>query len=95
MNYTFANSYVKPLENQCQLFFLQILAVFLIKPPPESDMDSMMPLVSPMNDVEFDEDSEEAGNNYYASERREESNPLVGGNNEGKWNERICLKYNT
>ena len=41
-------------------FCLQILAVFLIKPPPESDMDSMMPLVSPMNDVEFDEDSEEA-----------------------------------
>ena len=63
---------------------LQILAVFLIKPPPESDVDSMMPLVSPMNDVELDEDSEETGGNYYASDRREESNPLVGGAEEGK-----------
>ena len=60
------------------------MAVFLIKPPAESDVDSMMPLVSPMNDVELDEDSEEVGNNYFASDRREESNPLVGGNIEGK-----------
>ena len=57
--------------------------MFLIKHPPETDVDSMMPLVSPMNDVDIDDDSEEAGNNYYASDRREESNPLVGGNIDG------------
>ena len=51
-----------------------------------------MPLVSPMNDVELDEDSEEVGSNYFASDRREESNPLVGGNIEGKTDDKFAGK---
>jgi hypothetical protein len=65
-------------------FLFQALAIFLIKPPPDSDLDSMMPLVSPMNDVELDDQEEGNGNNYFPSEPREENSPLVDVNGEGK-----------
>ena len=45
-----------------------------------------------MNDLELDEDSEEVGSNYFAADRREESNPLVGGNIEGKANDKFFGK---
>ena len=45
-----------------------------------------------MNDVELDENGEEVGHNYFASDRREESNPLVGGNIEGKANDKFLGK---
>lgn len=44
----------------------------------------MMPLVSPMNDVELDDQEEGNGNNYFPSEPREENSPLVDVNGEGK-----------
>ena len=49
----------------------QTLAIFLIKPPRESDADSKMPLVSPMNDVEFEDGGENNGNNKDNSSRQD------------------------
>ena len=56
----------------------------MIKPPRESDADSMMPLVSPMNDVEFEDGGENNGNNYFPPEGREETSPLVDLGGDGK-----------
>ena len=63
--------------------FWQILAVFLIKPPQESDADSMMPLVSPLNDEEIDDES----SRFFPSDGRDESSPLVDLNGEGKFDD--------
>ena len=53
------------------------MAVFLIKTPPESDISSMMPLVSPTDDIDSDDQDGDSLNNFLAAERREESSPLV------------------
>ena len=44
----------------------------------------MMPLVSPMNDVEFEDGGENNGNNYFPPEGREETSPLVDLGGDGK-----------
>ena len=44
----------------------------------------MMPLVSPMNDLEFEDGGENNGNNYFPPEGREETSPLVDLGGDGK-----------
>ena len=44
----------------------------------------MMPLVSPMNDVEFEDGGENNGNSYFPPEEREETSPLVDLGGDGK-----------